>query len=40
MVLPTSIITPQSLSIKEGQTFFLAGLGRIDYVNGSGHTIM
>lgn len=39
-VLPTSIISPRSLTLKPGQTFFLGGLGRIDYIEGSGQQIM
>ncbi|XP_012270544.1 nitric oxide-associated protein 1 [Orussus abietinus] len=33
-MLPTSIISPRTFLLKPGQTLFLAGLGRLDYVDG------
>jgi hypothetical protein len=32
--LPKKLIKPRTVLIKPGMTYFLAGLGRIDYVNG------
>ena len=34
LTLPKKLIRPRTVLIKPGMTYFLAGLGRIDYVDG------
>ncbi|XP_072026715.1 nitric oxide-associated protein 1-like [Amphiura filiformis] len=34
-VVPETVIQPKTVVIKPGQTFFLAGLGRLDYLQGA-----
>ncbi|XP_059486080.1 nitric oxide-associated protein 1 [Neocloeon triangulifer] len=39
-VIPKSIISPRSFSLMAGQTLFLAGLGRVDYLEGNSDQII
>lgn len=34
LTLPKQIIQPRTFSIKTGYTIFIAGLGRLDYIDG------
>ncbi|XP_065332422.1 nitric oxide-associated protein 1 [Cloeon dipterum] len=39
-VIPKAIISPRSFSLLAGQTLFLAGLGRVDYLHGTSNQII
>lgn len=34
LTLPKQLLSPQTFSIRVGQTLFIAGIGRLDYVDG------